>query len=109
MTNVEKMRKTYHVKEETYVKIMDLMDEVREALKAGKEYDLFLFEKKMKKIVQPPIGDPEYDHHMVEDVAKAFLLDERWEEVFLTLYKNEVSEKSFIEDWYAKKYGEPQK
>lgn len=109
MTNVEKMRKTFHITEETYGKIMDLMDEVRAALKAGKEYDLFTFERKMKQIVRAPAGDPEYDYHMVEEVAEAFLLDGRWEEVFLTLYKDELSQKSFIEDWYAKKYGASQK
>ena len=108
MTNVEKMRETFHITEDTYKRIMDLMDEVRAALKTGKEYDLFTFERKMKQIVRAPAGAPEYDYHMVEEVAEAFLLDGRWEEVFLTLYTDEPSQKSFIEGWYAKKYGNPQ-
>lgn len=109
MTYVEKMRETFHITEDTYKKIMDLMDEVRTEIDAGNEYSLFTFERKMKQIVRAPAGDPEYDYYMVREVAEAFLLDGRWEEVFLTLYKDEPSQKSFIEDWYAKKYGDPQK
>lgn len=101
MTNVERIRKTYHITDPTYKKVMDLMDEVRLALKNGENYYLGTFEQKMKELVVAPNGDPAYDYHMVEDVAEAFLQDGRWKEVFLTLYKDELSQKSFIEDWYA--------
>ena len=105
MTHVEHIRKTYHITDTTYRKIMNLMDEVRSAIDGGKTYPLGVFERKMKELVVAPDDTPAYDHHMVEDVAEAFLLDERWEEVFLTLYKDEPAQKSFIEDWYANHYG----
>ena len=97
MSHVDKVRKTYHITDQAYQSVEDLMKTAREALRNGEDYDHFMFEKDMKKIVKAPKGDPEYDYHMVIEVAQAFLLDRHWEEVYLQLYQNEGSEKAFIE------------
>ena len=109
MTNIEQIRETYHITDEAFTKIMDLMDEARGAIDRGEEYSHFTFERKMKQLVVPPEAEPEYDHHMAENIADAFLKDGKWEEVFLTLYKDDPAHKTYIENWYAEKYGDPQK
>lgn len=109
MNHIDQIKEAYHISDETLKKVMDLMDEVRGAIDRGEKYSLHTFERKMRRLVIPPVGEPEYDHHMVEDVAYAFLLEGKWEEVFLTLYKDELPHKTFIENWYAEKYGEQQK
>ncbi len=105
MTNIERVRKTYHITDETYTKIMDLMDEARAALKGGEDYDQYIFERKMRKIVVAPADEPEYDYHMVIEIVEAFGLDGRWEEVYPSLYKDDTAEKSSVAAYLEKKHG----
>lgn len=106
MTNIERVRKAYHINDQTLSKVIDLMDEARAAIEEGKEYSSSTFERKMRKIVVAPVGDPEYDHHMVIDIAEAFGRDGRWEEVYPTLYRDDVTQKASIENYYEEKLGD---
>ena len=109
MTHIEQARKTFHIDDKTFSKVMDLMDEARAAIKEGADYDNCIFERKMREIVVAPVGDPEYDYHMVIEIAEAFGLDGRWTEVYPTLYKDDITEKTSIECYYEQLHGDPLK
>lgn len=93
MAHIEQARETFHIDDKTFSKVMDLMDEARAAIKKGADYDKYIFEQKMRRIVVAPAGTPAYDHHMVIEIAEAFGLDGRWEEVYPTLYKDDITGK----------------
>lgn len=98
-SHVAVIRKSYNITDQLLKDINDLMQEVRTALDGGQEYDLYMFEQKMRAIVKAPEDMPEYDHHMVQDIARAFAEDGKWEEIYLTLYRDDPSEKNIIKDW----------
>lgn len=96
-THIKQVQKEYHITEIQLKQIMDLMDSAREKLKLGIDYDSCMFERDMLAIVKNPEYQYMYDYHMVTDIAEAFAKDYRWEEVFLTLYKDDVTQKTTID------------
>lgn len=101
MSHLKEMQKTYHITDDQLNGIRDVLEEVRDATEHGRPYSYQQFEQKVLKIV--PYN---YSHHIAQDLAKAFLLDERYEAEIVALYENEASMKSLIEDWKEKKSGE---
>lgn len=65
-----------------YKEIMDLMDKVRNKLAKNQVVSHVEFEQKMYDILPNHNGD----YHLCEYLARAFMDDERWEEVFPALY-----------------------
>ena len=72
----------YKITREQYKAIMDVMDEYRVSIREGKECSHSEFERKLYDIVPDHNGD----YHMCEELAKGFMDDGRWEEVFVELY-----------------------
>lgn len=106
MTNVERVRRSYNINDNQYSKIMDVMDEAARAIKNGEEYTNYTLERKMVPIIKLSNPDKVIEYHAVQDIVSAFLEDGKWEKVFLTLYKDDLSQKTYIESYYEKKYGE---
>lgn len=72
----------YELTREQYRAIMDVLDEFRDLIENGKDYSHRGFENKLYAIVPEHDGD----YHMCEELAKGFMDDGRWEEVFMALY-----------------------
>lgn len=96
-THIAQVQKEYHITENQLNRIKNLMDFARKQLKCGADYDSCMFERDMLAIVKNPEYQYMYDHHMVTDIAEAFAQDYRWEEVFFTLYKDDITLKSTID------------
>lgn len=81
-TNTNRVLLDYNITKEQYESIMDVMDEIRDKLsKNPKEVNNADFETKVEAIV-----NRQGDYHFCEYIAKAFMDDDRWEEVFQALY-----------------------
>ncbi|PPK80602.1 hypothetical protein BXY41_106192 [Lacrimispora xylanisolvens] len=89
-TNVNGILLDYNVSREQYAKIMDIMDEMRNKLNKSEAILNHNFEKMITDIFggehkafnrSMPI-----EYHFCESLAKAFMDDGRWEEVFPALY-----------------------
>ncbi len=65
-----------------YTKIMDLMGEFRKKIENKESVNHAEFEEKIYSIAPSKFGD----YHFCEYIAKAFMEDRRWEEVFFALY-----------------------
>lgn len=74
-----------------YSLIMDLMDEQREKLDKKEKVDHIEFETRIGEIT----GN--HDYHFAELVAKAFMDDGRWDEVFPALYGDMPKYKYYLE------------
>lgn len=74
-----------------YVGIMDLMDELRDKIDNHEDVHHYEFEAGIERIT----GN--HDYHFAEMVAKAFMEDGRWEEVFPALYGDMPKYKFYIE------------
>lgn len=72
----------YEITEYEYQKIMDLMDEIKDRLENGEEVLHDEFEQEIYNIV--PLH--KRDYHFCEYIARAFMDDGRWGEVFPALY-----------------------
>ena len=72
----------YELTKEQYRAIMDVMDEYRNLIENNKNYSHYDFENALYAIVPKHNGD----YHMCEELAKGFMDDGRWEEVFMALY-----------------------
>lgn len=83
-----------NVTHEQYTKIMDLMDSLRNKLDNGEEISHGEYETEMKKIMT----GPEYDYHFAEAMARAFMEERRWEEVFPALYGDFAKYKTYLQD-----------
>ena len=88
--NIGEVLLDYNVNHEQYIKIMDLMDDTRNHIDNHEEVSSAEFETKLINIFG---GDREaaqrnvpIEYHFCESVAKAFMEDGRWEEVFPALY-----------------------
>lgn len=88
--NIGEVLLAYNVTNEQYTKIMDLMDETRDYIDNQKEVSSAEFETKLIDIfggdIEAANRSVPIEYHFCEYVAKAFMEDGRWEEVFLALY-----------------------
>lgn len=80
----------YNITQEQYTMIMDIMDEMRKKIDNNEEVSNADYENKIINIFG---GDIEamnrkvpIEYHFCEYIAKAFMEDGRWEEVFPALY-----------------------
>ena len=81
-TDLDRSIFEYKITRAEFRAIMDLMDEYRDLIDKGEKCSHHAFEQKMYKI----LPDHDGDYHMCEEIAKNFMLDGRWEEVFIALY-----------------------
>lgn len=82
-SNVDRLLYEYGITKKQYNQIMDLMDKYRTKIDAKEKVYHGSFEKEVYKIAPKH----EANYHFVEDLARAFWEDDRWEEVFDTLYR----------------------
>ncbi|TPE21323.1 DUF1878 domain-containing protein [Clostridium perfringens] len=93
-TNVSRFLFETKTNKKEYEAIMDLMDEFRNKIDNGEKVSHASFEQKIYNI----IGN-QGDYHFCEGIAKAFMEDDRWAEVFINLYGNMDKYKSYIKDY----------
>ncbi|KGX85872.1 hypothetical protein [Pontibacillus litoralis] len=74
----------YKVTKQQYDKVMDLMDQYREKIENNEKVSHGVFEQKIYDLIPQQSGN----YHFVEFLAAAFKEENRWEEVFLTLYSD---------------------
>lgn len=91
-TNTSEILLEYDISKEQYDKIMDLMDEIRSDLSNNNEVNNSIFENKIYKII-----GKDGDYHFCEAIAKAFMEDNRWEEIFPALYGKFPKYKYYME------------
>lgn len=84
----------YGVTEEQYKKIMDLMDALREKIDNGQKISHGEYETEINKIML----DPKYDYHFAESIARAFMEERRWEEIFPALYGSFSKYRAYFDD-----------
>lgn len=72
----------YGLTRKQYKLIMDVMDEYRNKIDNNQKCSHAGFEQEIYAIVP----DHEGDYHMCEELAKGFMEEGRWEEVFKSLY-----------------------
>ncbi len=81
-TDIDRTIFEYKISRKQYNEIMNLMVKLQDSIENGEKYSHYDFEQKMYKIVPEHDGD----YHMCELIAKEFMNDGRWEDVFKTLY-----------------------
>ena len=81
-TGLDRSLFEYKITRKQYREIMDVMDEFRTKIDSGESCSNGEFESKIYAIVPSCQGD----YHMCEELAKGFMDDRRWEEVFIELY-----------------------
>lgn len=90
MANVERLFKEYNVTKDEQRKIMDVMDKYRQLIADGESVFHSSFENDIIAVFGGDIPamrhTPAIEYHFCEYVAKAFMEDRRWEEVFPALY-----------------------
>ena len=74
-----------------YNAVMDLMDEMRQKIFNNKEVSSAEYEFEIRKI------NPDCDYHDAEIIAKLFMEEGRWEEVFPALYGDSIKYKHYLE------------
>lgn len=94
-TNVDSILYEYNVTRKQYEAIMDEMDKIRETLEEGKSIENSGFERHIEKIMN---NRQDIDYHFCEYIARAFMEDDRWEEVFPALYGNMPKYKHLLEN-----------
>lgn len=72
----------YGLTRKQYKEIMDIMDEYRKKIDSNQSCSHAGFEQEIYRIVPEHEGD----YHMCEELAKGFMEEGRWEEVFKELY-----------------------
>lgn len=81
-TEIDRSIFEYGITRSQYSAIMDLMDEYRGKIEQGQHCSHGEFEKQIYEIVPKHYGD----YHMCEELAKGFMEEGRWEEVFMEIY-----------------------
>lgn len=81
-TGVDRSIFEYGLTRAQYTAVMNLMDKYREKIDNGQQCSHGTFEREMYDIIPEHDGD----YHMCEELAKGFMEEGRWEEVFMTLY-----------------------
>lgn len=82
--SVSRLLFEYELTHNEYTKIMDLMDEYRNKIENKESVYSGKFEKEIYQIVPSRNND----YHFCEYIAKAFMDNGRWEEVFPILYSD---------------------
>lgn len=89
-TNINGVLLDYNITHEQYIKIMDIMDEMRNCIDSNIEVSNADFENKIINIfggdIEAARRDIPIEYHFCESVARSFMEDGRWEEVFPALY-----------------------
>lgn len=91
-TNISRLLFEYKITKKQYGEIMDLMDEFRNKIDKHEDVEHVTFEKQIERITA------NMDYHFAEDVARAFMEDGRWEEVFPALYGGMQKYKYYMEN-----------
>lgn len=90
MSGIESIFKEYRVTKDEQRKIMDVMDKYRNLIAAGEKVTHAQFENDITDIFggyrDAMRHDPAIEYHFCEYVAKNFMEEGRWEEVFQTIY-----------------------
>lgn len=90
MANIERTFREYNITKDEQWKIMDVMDKYRERIANGVSVSHVEYENDIISIFGGDISamrhTPAIEYHFCEFVAKAFMEDRRWEEVFPALY-----------------------
>lgn len=90
MANVEKLFKEYNITKSEQKKIMDIMDKYRELIANENSVSNVEFEADIISVfggdMQAFRHTPPIEYHFCEFVAKDFMEDRRWDEVFPALY-----------------------
>ena len=73
---------------------MDLMDALREKIDNGQKISHGEYETEINKIML----DPKYDYHFAESIARAFMEERRWEEIFPALYGSFSKYRAYFDD-----------
>lgn len=94
-TSVNRILYDYKVTNKQYNDIMNEMDRLRSKLDSGNEIHHGEFENKIYNIMD---NRHDIDYHFCEYIAKAFMDDDRWEEVFPALYGDMPKYKYLKED-----------
>lgn len=81
-TNVNRLLLDYDITSSQYKDIMDIMDSFRKKISSGDKISHIEFENKILNVVDKK----NIDYHFCEYIAKAFMEDDRWDEVFPALY-----------------------
>ena len=90
MGNVDQLFKEYGVTKDEQRKIMDVMDKYRIRISNGENVSYSEYESDIISIFggnrQAMLRQPAIEYHFCEFVARDFMEDGRWEEVFHALY-----------------------
>lgn len=79
-TNIARLLLETNIGREQYTSMMELMEEFRRKIDNGEDVSHIEFEMRIAEIT----GN--IDYHFAELVARSFMEDKRWEEVFSNLY-----------------------
>lgn len=80
-SNVHRLLLECNITRNQYVELMNLMDEFRDTIERAGEVSSPSFEQEVYRIT-----GKNGDYHFCESLAKSFMEDDRWEEVFPALY-----------------------
>lgn len=90
-SNVSKLLFECNITRSQYIALMDLMDNMRNKLDHGEEPSNYEFEIAITSITGTN------DYHFAEYIAKAFMEEDRWEEVFPALYGHMLKYQNYLE------------
>lgn len=90
MSNINATFREYNITKEEQIQIMDVMDKYRDRIAKGMKVHNAEYENDIISIFGGNISamthNPAIEYHFCEYVAKDFMEDGRWEEVFPALY-----------------------
>ena len=90
MANIDRTFREYHITKNEQHKIMDVMDKYRNLIDDGIKVSSASFENDIISIFGGDINaarhNPSIEYHFCEFIAKDFMEDGRWEEVYPALY-----------------------
>lgn len=93
-TNVSRFLFETRTTRAQYNAIMDVMDEYRDMIENGQKVNYHSFEKRIYEVI-----GSSGDYHFCEEIAKSFMEDDRWPEVFIALYGSMDKYKNYIKDY----------
>lgn len=93
-SDLDRLLFEYEIDHAQYEKIMDLMQAYRKMLDTKEKVSNTAFENEIYSIVPEHRGD----YHMCEFIARAFMDEHRWEEVFPALYSDMAKYKYFKDE-----------